>query len=170
MIKNNSGLRKILAPICFFVVVFLPGFSRAESTVDFHGTLIANSCTPGAVDVDFGEVKLSDASATTPGDTAKETFSLVIDCTNGFTGEVQYRFKGTGTSFNQQAFETDVPGLGIIITDMQGTPSNIKPDIWYTFSSGNGSHEMAASLVRDPGATISGGDFNATTTIEVQIP
>jgi type 1 fimbria pilin len=158
-----------------FLTLLSSGPAIADSTVSFHGTLISGTCSASVVDVDFGEVKLNEVSVsssqpvTGSGGAGEKNFSLDISCTSALIGTVQYQFKGNASSFNSNAFETDLTGLSVMVVNTP-TSASVTPNTWYTLNNGGGSHPMQAVLMRDPSATFKGGNFTATATIEVRIP
>ena len=176
MLKKIKNLAVNVSAVLLLSSLLAPA-AMADATVKFHGTLIAGSCSASAVDVDFGDVKVDDITegktrtnmAVSSGASA-QSFSMTISCTNGFTGGVEYQFKGNASSFNNLALSTDVPSLGVIVAINDSNMSNIVPSTWYPLSKGAGTYQMLAMLVREPGAKFAGGDFNATATLAVQIP
>ena len=150
----------------------------ADSTVKFHGTLIAASCSADAVDVDFGDVSLdllpeyiADTKTTYSVGAMTKEFTLNIKCSGTSRDDVQFKFTGSGTAFNSALYPADnMENLAVLITDSK-INMGIKPDIWYTAGTkGAGQETMQAMLVRKKDATFSGGNFNVTTTVTIQLP
>lgn len=147
----------------------------AASEVHFHGTLMTGSCSASALDVDFGEITVDGVVETTTTDPsaapAAAPSSLNITCTGGIAGTVQISLTGTPAAFNSQALTTNIADLGVQVTSaVSNSPSSVMvPGTWYTLKSGAGNYPLVALLVRNPGATLKGGDFLATGTIAVQI-
>lgn len=145
--------------------------------MNFHGTLEAGSCSISAIDVDFGEITVADAVATTTVDTSAAPVaipsSLDIACTGGLAGTVQVALTGSSPAFNAQALATNMPDLGVQVSStLSGGSAGaavMVPGTWYTVKGSAGSHPIVATLVRNPGAVLQGGDFLATGTIAVQI-
>lgn len=157
--------------------------AHADSTVKFHGTLIAASCSAGAVDVNFGEVSVDTIKAasntatrsviTPRAEGASSTmFNVELTCRGDVTDGVQYQMKGTVADFNTLALATDTTGLGVIVSslDTSGDATSVVPNTWYDFKAAAGSHQMLAILVRNPTTKFAGGDFSATATLAIQIP
>lgn len=151
--------------------------ARAAATVNFHGTLQVGSCSADTVDVDFGEITVADVAATTAADTSAAPVAvpgtLKITCTGGIAGTVQVALNGTTAAFNSLALKTNMPDLGVQVSSaISGSTSGVAvmiPGTWYTVPGSSGDYPLAVSLVRNPGATLRGGDFLATGTIAVQI-
>lgn len=149
----------------------------AAATVNFHGTLQVGSCSADAVDVDFGEITAADVAATTAADTSSAPVAVLsklkITCTGGIAGTVQVALNGTTAAFNSLALQTNIPDLGVQVSSSISGKTNgvavMTPGAWYTVSGSSGDYDLAVSLVRNPGATLKGGDFLATGTIAVQI-
>ncbi|MBM7016679.1 type 1 fimbrial protein [Enterobacter cloacae] len=154
------------------------GSLHADSEVKFHGTLMAASCTPDAMDVEFGEVSLdkvsvAQGSAPLTGSVratgaAMQQFALNFSC-SGNINEINYKWSGTTSSFNNQLLATDMQGLAIELGDGD-TASMIVPDHWYPLAKDVRSKKLMAIVLRDPNATFVGGEFNATTTFTIQVP
>ena len=151
--------------------------ARAVATVNFHGTLQVGSCSADTVDVDFGEITVADAAATTTTDTTAAAAAMPgtirITCTGGIAGTVQVALNGTPAAFNSLALKTNMPDLGVqvssAISGKNGGVGVMTPGAWYTVPGSSGDYTLAVILVRNPGATLKGGDFLATGTIAVQI-
>lgn len=154
------------------------GSLHADSEVKFHGTLMAASCTPDAMDVEFGEVSLDKVSvvqSTAPltgsvratGATMQQ-FTLNFSC-SGNINDINYKWSGKTSSFNNQLLATDMQGLAIEIGDGD-TASMISPDQWYPLAKNVRSKKLMAIALRDSNATFVGGEFNATTTFTIQVP
>jgi len=150
----------------------------ADSEVKFHGTLMAASCTPDAMDVEFGEVSLdkvsvAKSSALLMGNAratgaAVQQFTLNLSC-SGNINEIKYKWSGTTSPFNNQLLATDMQGLAIEIGDGD-TASVLPPDHWYSLAKDVRSKKLLAIVLRDSNATFVGGEFNATATFTIQVP
>ncbi|ELY5941073.1 type 1 fimbrial protein [Cronobacter malonaticus] len=158
--------------------VLSSGPVQADSEVKFHGTLMAASCTPDAMNVEFGEVsldKVSVAKSSAPltgsiraTGAAMQQFALNFSC-SGNINEIKYKWSGTTSSFNNQLLATDMQGLAIEIGDAD-TASVLPPDQWYSLTKDVRSKKLLAILQRDSNSTFVGGEFNATATFTIQVP
>lgn len=156
-----------------------PGLARADSQITFHGTLIAASCTADATNVEFGEVPIDSIAVTRSGALAGKSvrttgnglvqFTIDINCTGNISSEINYKWSGTTATFDNTKLATDVPGLAIEIGDGD-INSIMNPDTWYQLDPNARTKNLLAILVRDPDATFSGGEFNATATLAIQVP
>lgn len=178
--------KKILTVSIWLICLLTCTSVFADATVKFHGTLEAGSCSADSVNVEFGTVQVDKISASTTTrsattrstDSGVENFSLTVNCT-GSVSDLQFRLNGTASAFNSFALETDVSGLGVVvaplggneITDTSGsTVANILPGTWYVLKNGAGTYSLTAILVKNTSATFTGGEFNATATLSLQIP
>lgn len=153
---------------------------QATAKLEFHGTLIEASCTARAVNVEFGDVTL-DKVSTVEGNTlpagvnlhssgaAVQPFTLSLSCTRGIGNDIQYQWRGTTAAFNSSLLSTDVEGLALEFIDGD-TLTAVPPDSWQPMDAQARSKQMQAILVRDASAIFSGGEFNATATIAIQVP
>lgn len=169
---------------CLFFGIILAGAvqypfaTKADSEVKFHGTLMAASCTPDAIDVEFGEISLDNIPAArqsvVQGESVRSTgtsvkpFNLTLNCSGDIKG-IEYKWSGAAASFSNKYLETDIPGLAIQIGDGD-TATVIEPDVWNQLDSSIRTKNMLAILLRDPNAIFTGGEFNATATFSIQVP
>ncbi|WP_270655269.1 fimbrial protein [Enterobacter bugandensis] len=182
---------RIMKILGFDFIVYLLFFcfhcslANADATVKFHGTLQAGSCSANTVNVEFGTVlvdKINSTSTRSSGavrstNSGTENFSITVACT-GSVNNVQLKLAGTPTTFSNVALATDVQGLGVIVASSDSnikeaggtsTAVNITPNKWYTLSNGAGTYSLMAILLKDKSTALSGGEFNATATIQLQI-
>jgi len=171
-IFHQSGVLLLAA------AVLSSGPVQADSEVKFHGTLMAASCTPDAMNVEFGEVsldKVSVAKSIAPltgsiraTGAAVQQFILNLSC-SGNNNEIKYKWSGTTSSFNNELLATDTEGLAIKIGDGD-TATAIPPDRWNSLAKDIRSKKLLAIVIRDSKATFAGGEFNATATFTIQVP
>ncbi|HIF2548592.1 TPA: fimbrial protein [Salmonella enterica] len=181
-------MRKIEEPQSYIVGLFLSGILvfipmanvQATAKLELHGTLIEASCTAKAVDVEFGNITL-DKVSTVGGNplparvnvhssgAAVQPFTLSLSCTRGIGNDIQYQWRGTSAAFNSSLLSTDVQGLALELIDGD-TLAAVPPDSWQPIDAQSRSKQMQAVLVRDASAVFTGGEFNATATIAIQVP
>ncbi|EDW1731965.1 fimbrial protein [Salmonella enterica subsp. enterica] len=173
-----SKLTKVNYLYGFMLVtmMLLPGALRADSSVQFHGTLIAASCTPESVNVEFGDVSLDKISSFKSGtqpdksvfasSPSQQMFALKLNCTGDVDG---IEYKWSGNVVNGAYLATDMNGLVIQIGDGDTYTITI-PDMWWSMDSSSKEKDFIAVLMKDSGATFAGGEFNATATFAIRIP
>lgn len=155
----------------------VPGYGASgESTVNFHGTLVTGICRAEVVDVNFGNVNInriptfgSQGGGATQ---AEQSFNIKVNCTGTLSGAVQLSVSGARASFSDNAIASSIADLGVMISTTDSAVSHqgiIVPDTWYTLSRGAGEYAFVAGLVKGTNASLSGGDFNATATLTIQI-
>ena len=180
MTKHTEKIKKwhLVRGLILAAAVLSPEQTQADSSVKFHGTLMAASCTPNAMNVEFGEVSLDKVSATKSsslsGESVRATgaavqqFTLNLSC-SGNINEIKYKWNGTASSLNNNFLATDIQSLAIQISDADAA-KEIPPNQWESLGKDIRSKKMLAVLVRDPDATFVGGEFNATATFTIQVP
>jgi len=152
--------------------------AQADSEVKFHGTLMAASCSPDAVSVEFGEVSLDNIVAMTTNSTrpqrdirsvriGMQCFDLSLNRSGTING-IKLKWSGTTADFAPDSLATDMKGLAISIADENA--SLIPPDQWKDLGKDVRTKKMIAILKRDASATFAGGEFNATATLTIQVP
>ncbi|ELE9730704.1 fimbrial protein [Enterobacter kobei] len=120
-----------------------------------------------AVKAEFGSVQISELSK------ASASVPVTIACDELPTSTLSMAIKGTAASFDAQALETDVPGLGItLITPSSETLDlNTYYDVAKTFglTGKTGSFNLTAHLTADGKTELPGGEFNAAATLVIQV-
>lgn len=157
-------------------IVLLP-FLSCNATAETSTTKVSVSVTVNAVScqinnnkaitAEFGPVlieKLAQATASVP---------VSITCDDEPDGTVWVAIKGTASSFDGQALQTDVKGLGITITSP--TSETLYLNTYYDveskfgLASKTGTFTLTAHLKSDGKTELAGGDFNASATLVVQV-
>ena len=142
---------------------------QADSEVKFHGTLVEVNCEVNSnqpITAEFGTIQINELS------NATANVPVSITCDVEPEGTVSVAIVGTGTSFNSQALQTDVSGLGITLTSPSTTLLDLNTyyDVTTLGLAGKtGSFNLTAHLLSDGITELKGGEFNATATLAVQI-
>ncbi|HGU9824259.1 TPA: fimbrial protein [Enterobacter cancerogenus] len=158
--------------------VLLISPAQSDSEVKFHGTLMAASCSPDAVNVEFGEVSLDNITAMSTNSNRAQRdarsvgigvqyFDLSLNCSGTING-IKLKWSGTVADFAPDYLATDMKGLAIGIADENA--SLIPPDQWKDLGKDARTKKMMAILERDGSATFAGGEFNSTATLTIQVP
>lgn len=177
-IKSCQKILILIAAISTFSMCLNNAIASYTKSTSIHiaGAIVGPNCQADTVDVNFGEVALntipqvSNNSVRASGVSSKN-FTVNLNCKGNVSGGVKYKFKGSTSSFNTDALATNMSGLGVVISTLNGsTKKTTIPNTWYEFVSAAGAHQMIASLVRDPSGTFSGGDFSSSVTLEIQVP
>lgn len=165
--------RVVLCAILLVTQLFTSQLTFADSTttnITVTVTVSANNCRVNenqAVKAEFGTVQVSELSK------ASANVAVTVACDEVPAGTLSMAIKGTGTSFNAQALETDVPGLGITLTSPLSTTLDLNTfyDVTDTFglSSKTGSFNLTAHLASDGKTELTGGEFNASATLVMQV-
>lgn len=177
-IKSYKQCFVLIAVIIIFSMNLsnaIAGYTK-KTSVHISGTIVGPNCQADTVDVNFGEVALNTipevrTSTARASGVSSKAFTVNLNCKGNVSGSVKYKFKGSTSSFNTDALATSMSGLGVMISTLSGsTKKSTAPNTWYEFDSAAGTHQMIASLVRDPAGTFSGGDFSSSATLEIQVP
>lgn len=133
-------------------------------------TVAATNCQINgnqAVKAEFGTVQTSELSKATT------TIPVTVACDEIPAGTLSMAIKGTETSFNEQALQTDVSGLGITLTSPSSELLDLNTyyDVTNTFGLTNktGTFNLTAHLTSDGKTDLAGGEFNASATLVMQI-
>lgn len=133
-------------------------------------TVMANNCRVNnnqSVKAEFGTVQISELSKSTT------DVPVTIACDEVPAGTLSMAIKGTETSFNAQALQTDVPGLGITLTSPSSASLDLNTfyDVSDVFGLTNktGTFKMTAHLTSDGKTELVGGEFNASATLVMQV-
>lgn len=146
--------------------------AQADATVNFHGTLRADSggCKVNnnqPVSVEFGTVEVDKLSA------AQTTLSLAVVCTGSVSlSNMTLAIDGDRSSFSSDALKASIDGLGITLSPQagafMGTYINITtpyPINSLGLTSTTGTIDLTAGLISDGTTTLKGGEFTATATL-----
>lgn len=168
-----SMKRAVLYVLLLGMLVMVSGYTSAATTtsnVTVTVTVKASNCRVNenqTVKAEFGTVQISELSK------ASASVPVTIACDEVPAGTLSMAIKGTGTSFNAQALETDVSGLGITLTSPSSKQLNLNNfyNVTDTFglSSKTGSFNLTAHLTSDGKTELAGGDFNASATLVIQV-
>lgn len=165
---------KVYWYVLFLVILTAPveeAFATAgATTIDVSVTVMESSCTINdgkTITVDFGSVmvnQINEATASVP---------ITISCDEVPSGTLSMAVNGTASSFNTKALETDVSDLGITLMspskDMLDLNTFYDVSNVFGLSSKVGSFNLTAHLVSNDGSTITGGAFNASATLVLQV-
>ena len=155
--------------LTFALMLMSASASSSMADITVSVTVTASNCKINenqSVKAEFGSIqinKLTDARADVP---------VTISCDEEPAGTVSMAIIGTGTSFNSQALQTDVSGLGITLTSPSSTLLNL--NTYYDINSigmtgKTGTFNLKARLVSDANTELKGGEFNATATLVIQV-
>lgn len=160
--------------LLFLVALTAPveeAFATAgATTINVSVTVMESSCSINdgkTITVDFGSVminQITEATARVP---------ITISCDEVPSGTLSMAVNGTASSFNTKALETDVSDLGITLTSpsSQILDLNTFYDVSDTFglTSKVGSFNLTAHLISKDSSVLTGGEFNASATLVLQI-
>lgn len=111
------------------------------------------------ITVDFGEVM----STRIDGDKYKKDIIYTAECTKMPTNAMKLSINGKTASFDNNALETNIGGLGVRIL-YQGRTLAVGQEVKFTYPQ---FPELAAVPVRDMSATLTGGAFEAVATLQL---
>ncbi|EDW1731966.1 fimbrial protein [Salmonella enterica subsp. enterica] len=165
--------RSILCVILPLSLVFTSLQTAADTSMaNINVTVIvtANNCQINAnqaVTVEFGTVQISNLSEATA------DVPVTIACDEEPQGTLSMAIKGTETSFNAQALQTDITGLGITLDSPASKKLDLNTyyDVGSTFglTGKNGSFNLVAHLTSDGKTELASGEFNASATLVIQV-
>lgn len=155
------------------VMTLLPvsGYANTtQSTVTVKVTVTANNCRINEnqpVKAEFGTVQTDNLSA------ASADVPVTIACDEVPAGTISMSVNGTASTFNTNAIQASITGLGVTLETEQGTL--IKPNTFYNVSdtfgltSKTGVFNLKAGLTSDGKTELPGGEFNASATLVLQV-
>lgn len=171
--KSGYVLRKYKSRLITELLLILAIFHcipvQADSEVKFHGTLVEVNCEVNSnqpIKAEFGTIQINELSKATA------NVPVSVTCDVEPEGTVLMAIIGSGTSFNSQALQTDVSGLGITLASPSSTLLDLNTyyDVTTLGLAGKtGSFNLTAHLLSDGNTELKGGEFNATATLAVQI-
>jgi type 1 fimbria pilin len=143
-------------------VLLMSTTSIANVPVNIRGTvIIPPPCTINnnqTIRVDFGDEVMT---TRIDGVNYKQAITYSLNCDIQKSNNLKMSIQGTGASFNSALLRTDKNGLGIAL--YRGTqPLNANAWFNYTYPS---KPELYAVLVKQSGATLTGGEFTAAATL-----
>lgn len=152
------------------VLLFAALFSHLLPAADnllFHGTLFAPpACkvlgtNSADVDVDFGDrVGITKVD----GVANRLTIGYLIECEPGVSGlNMMLTLSGQPTNYDPTALQTNLANLGIKVLQ-NGTPLTLNQPLMIDAQS---PPQLEAVLVTEPGATLTGGAFEANATLQI---
>lgn len=156
--------------------IFLPDIALAEgdstvSNLTVKVTVTQDSCKINddvTRTVEFGAMLIYDL------DKAVQDVPIDITCDEEPQGTLSLAINGLSSTFNPQAVQTDVQGLGITFT-APGSETLLDLNTYYDVSklfgmaSKTGSFTLKAHLVTDGETKLKGGEFNASATLLWQV-
>jgi len=173
---TNPLFKRLVRVLLLCSLMTVLGEVQADSdslTVNISGTIVASSCSVNngqTVSVEFGDVQVDQVYSATA------QVPVSITCDSPPAGTVKMKIVGTPSSFDNQALTTDVPGLGITLSNVSATAYgaldlNTFYDVKQVFglSSNTGSFNITAGLTTKPGVKLPGGEFNASATLVLQM-
>lgn len=138
--------------------------------VNVNVTIEANNCRINEnkpVTVEFGTVLVDQITKAT----AKVPITIACDIVP--SGTLSMAINGTASSFNKQALQTDISGLGITLSSPKSEVLELNTyyDVskYFGLTSKTGSFDLMAHITQDDKVTLSGGEFNASATLVLQI-
>ncbi|WP_337264912.1 MULTISPECIES: fimbrial protein [unclassified Serratia (in: enterobacteria)] len=143
-------------------VLLLSAPSIANIPVNIRGTvIIPPPCTINnnqTIRVDFGDEIMT---TRIDGVNYKQAITYSLSCDIQKSNNLKMSIQGTAASFNSAVLRTDKNGLGIAL--YHGTqPLNANTWFSYTYPS---KPELYAVLVKQSGATLTGGEFTSSATL-----
>ncbi|WP_199638693.1 fimbrial protein [Serratia sp. PAMC26656] len=162
--KNYSIFESLLISGAMFSAVIFSASSRADTTINITGTVIAPlSCVINgnqAIAVDFGNDLIT---TRVDGSNYMKTVDYTLVCKNNTSNAIKMKIEGSATSFNQSALQTDQADLGIELrADGQRFPINS----WLNFTYPN-KPLMQAVPVKRAGGALKVGAFSVAATLMV---
>ncbi|ENY5536620.1 fimbrial protein [Salmonella enterica] len=156
-----------------FLIAFISFNVAADISavsVNVNVTIEANNCRVNEnkpVTAEFGTVLVDQIAQ------AKVKVPIVVACDIVPNGTLSMAIKGTESSFNKQALQTDVSGLAITLSSPKSEILDLNTyyDVTKSFglTSKTGSFDLIAQLTQDNKVDLSGGEFNASATLVLQI-
>lgn len=147
--------------------------SSPSLNINISGTVVANACTVNdgnPVTVEFGAVPVNQIDVTS------QDVQLNLTCDTPPTGTVSMEINGTASAFDTRALATDVDGLGIILGSKGSTQYGVldlntfyEVDKTFGLTAKTGTFTLHASLTSDGKNQFTGGEFNASATLVIQV-
>lgn len=137
------------------------------SNLKFHGNLTVVNCSVNddtdTPMIEFGDVRTDLIDGTK----YSQPLPVKITCAGDLSSlAIQYQIKGTAASFDTKVLNTNIAGLGIKVLNSTGTPLSINTWVDTTPSA---TFSLSVVPVKDGTTQLSGGEFNATATLVIQM-
>ncbi|MFC0227460.1 fimbrial protein [Serratia aquatilis] len=171
--KQSGNKVRQSAMIGAVLIALLPTMVQAGNvlTVNITGTVLAGpACNVvgnvnNQIEVDFGNnlqtTLINGSNYATP-------VSFTMSCTgNPSTLRLRFVRTGGGNSFDSNVLATNFPDLGIKLLRPDNSALNL--GAWFTFAYSATPPAIKAVPVKRPGATLPGGFFGASATLEMEV-
>ncbi|MGM8398345.1 fimbrial protein [Enterobacter hormaechei] len=139
---------------------------QSQTTVTVSVTVLAVPChingDANTPTVEFGDVRAD----LIDGSRYAQPLEVKITCDSTPSGDLQYELKGDAAAFDSKVLKTETSGLGIKILKADG--SMLAVNTW-TGTARDQTVNLKAVPVRDTTAKLTGGEFNATATLILQM-
>lgn len=111
------------------------------------------------ITVEFGDVMTTRVN----GNNYRMPVNYTLDCKNAPSSAMKLQVQGSGASFDGTLLKTNKSELGI---QLQQGSTKLPINSWQNFTNPN-KPELWAVPVKQPGATLTGGEFTASATMKV---
>lgn len=148
--------------------IVLPQIAVADSsaTVTVKVTVVAPpACVINdnkAIAVEFGNVMMTRLD----GSQYRRPVNYTLDCRGAPSGAMRIQIQGNGAAFDGSVLQTSTSGLGIRL--QQGS-AQLAINSWLNFTYPQ-KPTLWAIPIKQPGVTLTGGDFTAVATMKVDYP
>lgn len=161
--KDNLTRHRHAWKILAALMSALPVMAASSATVTVKVTVVAqprcviNENQP--IEVEFIDVMTTQVD----GYNNKRPVPYSLSCTGDTPEAMKLQVKGTGAAFDVEVLQTTKTGLGI---ELQQGDRKVAVNQWLNFTYPD-KPELWAVLVKQSGATLTGGDFSAGATMAV---
>lgn len=166
MNKTPKGRKLTLLVGVFISLSLASGMGGAANTltatVVLTLTIVAPPCVINdnrPIEVEFGDVMTTRVD----GNNYRMPVNYTLDCKNAPSSAMKLQVKGTGAGFDGTVLQTSNSALGI---KLQAGATKLPVNTWMNFISSN-KPELWAVPVKQSAATLTGGEFTAVATMNV---
>lgn len=160
-LKRHGQIWSILVGLLFALPMVAWALSTATVTVTVTAlalpACVINDDRP--IEVEFGDVMTTRVD----GNNYRKRVGYNLSCKGGAHNAMKLQVQGNGASFDSSLLKTNKAGLGI---ELQQGNSKLGINTWLKFFYPN-KPELWAMPVKQGGATLAGGKFNASATMMV---
>ncbi|HCR1077295.1 TPA: fimbrial protein [Enterobacter cloacae] len=112
------------------------------------------------IEVDFGEVMTTRVD----GNNYRMPVNYTLSCTGASSNAMKLQVKGSGAAFDGRLLQTSRNGLGIELQTQGGISFPVNGSLIFSYPN---KPELWAVPVKQPGVTLTGGEFTAGATMSV---
>lgn len=160
--KSVTGFQATCRYLAGILVIAPLMTGAVTSTVTVQVTVLEPPCVINddrPIEVDFGEVMTTRVD----GVNYRRPVDYTLLCSKAFSNAIKLQVQGNGASFDRTVLHTNKAGLGI---GLRHGDNKLPVNNWLNFTYPN-APALWAVPVRQSGATLKGGEFTASATLQV---